>query len=125
LPEKRRGWQRASGQPRVIPAKFGGGGQNRTADTGIFSPLLYRLSYPANRIILNPSSGLCQDPRRQLGRIICYFSAGRTPMPPLKLFVSRFFPKLETRNFSNQFIEIPPFLLAKFPANWENIGSSA
>jgi hypothetical protein len=46
-------------------------------------------------------------------------------MPPLKLFVSRFFPKLETRNFSNQFIEIPPFLLAKFPANWENIGSSA
>jgi hypothetical protein len=27
----------------------GGGGQNRTADTGIFSPLLYRLSYPADR----------------------------------------------------------------------------
>ncbi len=27
----------------------GGGGRNRTADTGIFSPLLYRLSYPADR----------------------------------------------------------------------------
>ncbi len=26
---------------------FGGQGQNRTADTGIFSPLLYRLSYLA------------------------------------------------------------------------------
>ncbi len=28
---------------------IGGGGRNRTADTGIFSPLLYRLSYPADR----------------------------------------------------------------------------
>ena len=27
----------------------GGQGQNRTADTGIFSPLLYRLSYLASR----------------------------------------------------------------------------
>ena len=26
---------------------YGGQGQNRTADTGIFSPLLYRLSYLA------------------------------------------------------------------------------
>jgi hypothetical protein len=26
---------------------FGGQGQNRTADTGIFSPLLYQLSYLA------------------------------------------------------------------------------
>ncbi len=28
--------------------KYGGQGQNRTADTGIFSPLLYRLSYLAS-----------------------------------------------------------------------------
>ena len=28
---------------------YGGQGQNRTADTRIFSPLLYRLSYLANR----------------------------------------------------------------------------
>ena len=28
---------------------FGGRGQNRTADTRIFNPLLYRLSYPALR----------------------------------------------------------------------------
>ncbi len=27
--------------------RHGGQGQNRTADTGIFSPLLYRLSYLA------------------------------------------------------------------------------
>ncbi len=26
----------------------GAGGRNRTADTGIFSPLLYRLSYPGS-----------------------------------------------------------------------------
>ena len=28
--------------------KIGGQGQNRTADTGIFSPVLYRLSYLPN-----------------------------------------------------------------------------
>ena len=28
---------------------WGAGGRNRTADTGIFSPLLYRLSYPGSR----------------------------------------------------------------------------
>ena len=33
--------------PRGNPGKKrGAGGRNRTADTGIFSPLLYRLSYP-------------------------------------------------------------------------------
>ncbi len=29
------------------PLFYGGQGQNRTADTGIFSPLLYQLSYLA------------------------------------------------------------------------------
>jgi hypothetical protein len=39
--------------PRVFEKSYnllfinGGQGQNRTADTGIFSPLLYRLSYLA------------------------------------------------------------------------------
>ena len=31
----------------LILDKNGGRGQNRTADTGIFNPLLYQLSYPA------------------------------------------------------------------------------
>ena len=31
--------------PFKIMIVFGAEGQNRTADTGIFSPLLYRLSY--------------------------------------------------------------------------------
>ncbi len=31
-----------------ILSKLGGRGQNRTADTRIFNPLLYRLSYPAS-----------------------------------------------------------------------------
>ena len=31
--------------------KYGGQGQNRTADTGIFSPLLYQLSYLANGVV--------------------------------------------------------------------------
>jgi hypothetical protein len=30
-----------------LPRKDGGRGRNRTADTGIFNPLLYQLSYPA------------------------------------------------------------------------------
>ena len=29
----------------TAPISLGAQGQNRTADTGIFSPLLYRLSY--------------------------------------------------------------------------------
>ncbi len=31
----------------VFKEIYGGRGQNRTVDTRIFSPLLYRLSYPA------------------------------------------------------------------------------
>ena len=39
----------AVGRESVIIYKelSGGRGRNRTADTGIFSPLLYQLSYPA------------------------------------------------------------------------------
>jgi hypothetical protein len=33
-----------------LEAKDGGKGQNRTADTRIFSPLLYQLSYPAGSV---------------------------------------------------------------------------
>ena len=33
--------------PRKIKGSRGGSGRNRTADTGIFNPLLYRLSYRA------------------------------------------------------------------------------
>ena len=33
----------------------GARGRNRTADTGIFNPLLYRLSYPGNGALLNDS----------------------------------------------------------------------
>ena len=33
--------------------KKSAGERNRTTDTGIFSPLLYRLSYPGNACILN------------------------------------------------------------------------
>ncbi len=36
----------------VNPLVYGAEGQNRTADTGIFSPLLYRLSYLGS---LNPT----------------------------------------------------------------------
>jgi hypothetical protein len=31
--------------------KYGGQGRNRTADTGIFNPLLYQLSYLAKRVV--------------------------------------------------------------------------
>ena len=36
-------------EPPIGTGLDGGQGQNRTADTGIFSPLLYRLSYLAIR----------------------------------------------------------------------------
>ncbi len=38
---------------------FGGRGQNRTVDTRIFNPLLYRLSYPAVLHMLIASFGKC------------------------------------------------------------------
>ena len=34
----------------ALAVRNGGWGRNRTADTRIFSPLLYRLSYPANML---------------------------------------------------------------------------
>jgi hypothetical protein len=40
----------APSDPTQVIELVGGQGQNRTADTGIFSPLLYRLSYLAVRI---------------------------------------------------------------------------
>ena len=39
--------------PDGVVLKSGAWGRNRTADTGIFSPLLYRLSYPGQDLILN------------------------------------------------------------------------
>jgi hypothetical protein len=38
---------RANAQALVYTQINGGRGRNRTADTGIFNPLLYQLSYPA------------------------------------------------------------------------------
>ncbi len=35
------------GRCRAKSLKYGGQGRNRTADTGIFNPLLYQLSYLA------------------------------------------------------------------------------
>ncbi len=43
-----------------MTADDGGGGRNRTADTGIFSPLLYRLSYPATPDLFTPWPPVCQ-----------------------------------------------------------------
>ena len=39
-----------------LPRSDGGRGRNRTADTGIFNPLLYQLSYPAKRRIAGDGS---------------------------------------------------------------------
>ncbi len=40
---------------------LGGGGRNRTVDTRIFSPLLYRLSYPATSFLFIHSRPACQQ----------------------------------------------------------------
>ena len=50
--EKRRGARESHHAPRILSLPYGsmpcsGQGQNRTADTRIFSPLLYQLSYLA------------------------------------------------------------------------------
>ena len=38
---------------------FGGEARNRTRDTGIFSPLLYRLSYLANKTLIIDKAFFC------------------------------------------------------------------
>jgi hypothetical protein len=45
---------------------FGGLGQNRTADTRIFNPLLYQLSYRAESDILAPLEQLFCDPKKNI-----------------------------------------------------------
>ena len=44
------------GTTRISSLEFGGLGQNRTADTRIFNPLLYQLSYRAEKNIIAPSN---------------------------------------------------------------------
>ena len=44
IPSKKRK-KGARTKAAIFPARFGAQGRNRTADTRIFSPLLYRLSY--------------------------------------------------------------------------------
>jgi hypothetical protein len=43
------GRRQAQKNPPDAGLMIGGRGRNRTADTGIFNPLLYQLSYSANR----------------------------------------------------------------------------
>ena len=52
---------------------FGGLGRNRTTDTRIFNPLLYRLSYQANEV-RNYTQFFWLTPARR-GQIANYFSA--------------------------------------------------
>lgn len=41
-----------NGQRKLAEVSFGGEGQNRTADLGVFSATLYRLSYLTTAIIV-------------------------------------------------------------------------
>ena len=49
-------------KPSVNVQIYGAEAQNRTGDTRIFSPLLYRLSYLGTRIIVATGSMECQAP---------------------------------------------------------------
>ena len=50
---------RGEGHP-LHGAKYGGRGRNRTADTGIFNPLLYQLSYPAGNLVIRDDREVCR-----------------------------------------------------------------
>ncbi len=47
----------------LVPDLVGGQGQNRTADTRIFSPLLYQLSYLAIAFSVSPDASSAKGPR--------------------------------------------------------------
>ena len=49
---KKKGSIAATTNPLILLKISGAEGQNRTADTGIFSPLLYRLSYLGKTLFL-------------------------------------------------------------------------
>ena len=75
----------AAAAVRVSLAREGGGGgqgQNRTADTGIFNPLLYRLSYLAPRFSRAMASAILHRPNASKSTVHIYrcdifFTAGR------------------------------------------------
>ena len=53
--------------PGTDPTDNGGQRWNRTTDTGIFSPLLYRLSYLArSKINMRQACGLCLAKKAQI-----------------------------------------------------------
>ena len=58
ISDTRRTRLKAKGLPRGKPLLGNGGrGRNRTADTGIFNPLLYQLSYSARKALDRPRQG--------------------------------------------------------------------
>ncbi len=62
------------------PCVSGGGEGNRTPDTGIFSPLLYQLSYPAEALLKSSLFNICNacasvNPKSRIGREIFCGSA--------------------------------------------------
>ena len=69
----------------MVFEKPGAQGRNRTADTGIFSPLLYQLSYLAMRAGATPGVGLrvVQAARGRPGkpRIKSALGGGVKPIP--------------------------------------------
>ncbi len=66
-------------KPSVNVQLYGAEAQNRTGDTRIFSPLLYRLSYLGTRIIVSTGSRECQVkpslPSFLLTLYVTYFDA--------------------------------------------------
>ena len=45
MPSNQSRWRIRKGEQREGPGEYGAEGQNRTVDTGIFSAVLYQLSY--------------------------------------------------------------------------------
>ena len=51
-------------QLKLSPFNLGGPGRNRTTDTRIFNPLLYRLSYQAKAVQYNKLRVICKGCRQ-------------------------------------------------------------
>lgn len=71
-PERENPWDLAESGVSV----FGAQGRNRTADTGIFNPLLYQLSYLGNGAQLNGFSAAVSTPAK---KFFLFFNALRSP----------------------------------------------
>jgi hypothetical protein len=80
LHDNKKGLQAEACNPLIFPAILGGPGRNRTTDTRIFNPLLYRLSYQAKAVQYNKLHPLCKASVLTPGSNVSFVQSGNVSL---------------------------------------------